>query len=76
MAKTSPRNQACAFSTKSEFVNEPDCTSSPATFRAPRDAGITPPFETIAMTFSSPPSASTQTNRRSRFLTTHAPARP
>jgi len=74
MAKTSPRNDTCAFSTKSEFVKSPDWTSSPAVSSAPRDAGITPPFAAMATQFRKPPSATTQTNRNSRFLTTHAPA--
>jgi len=74
MAKTSPRNDTCAFWTKSELAKSPDWTSSPAVSSAPRDAGITPPFAAMATKLRRPPSATTQTKRASRFLTTHAPA--
>jgi hypothetical protein len=74
MAKTSPRNATFAFSTWSEFANEPDWTESPAVSSAPRDAGITPSLETIAITFKSPPNATSQRKgSERRFTSTHTP---
>jgi len=74
MAKTSPRKPTWAFSTRSEFANEPVFTSRPAAESAPRAAGITPPLATIAIRFRAPPTATTHMKRRSRFRRMHTPA--
>jgi hypothetical protein len=58
------------------LANSPEFASRPAARSARADAGITPPFAAMAMKFKRPPTATIQTNLRSRLRRMHPAASP
>src|SRR5918995_2214266 len=74
IAKTSPRKSRFGSASTSEFTNPLGSASRPAVRTADAEAGITPPFATMAIPFSTAPTAISHRPGIVRFA--HTNARP